>query len=705
MNWGAHKPNNEGKHMKRLLLTALFTALILPAHIAAAQDNAQKAAITQMDDMVVTATRTAEPIKDIPGRVAVITREQIKEMPVQTVDEALSYISGVHQERQNGPTSFKTIVSLRGVGNDQGRTLVLLDGVPLNTADMGDVNWNRLNLEDVERIEVLKGPAAAVYGSSAMGGVINVISVKPTKRFEGSTSASFGTNEDWQLRGVAAARSSEDPTGFYARVSGLYHYNRGYNNTPSDQRTQYSTRTYLDQKTINTKLGWDLTETNTLEFQYTRDDQREGEGTKIRTDNGTSRGYGTNAWQMRFKGAHEGWSTMLNAYYIDTHYDRATEKMTNSYSLTEANVERQNYGLMTSLSRAWGPNTFTVGFDYSNGGMDGGDIQRTGGRYYYDNYGYIRNLAGFAQDQIRLFDDKLIVLVGLRYDNATTYSGGYQTNDPSMRAYNASYSDHTWDAWSPRASVKYFFMDNLSAYASYGRAFRAPMLDSMYRSGSLKAGKVQLANPDLDPETIDSFEIGVDYQPLDNLKLSASGYHSIAHDFLYRVNVTPKLLQTQNVGEVSIWGAEFNVEYEPFKYYDNELFKRFSLFGNYTHNDSRISKFSKNKSLEGKLLTNTPQDSFNLGFNWLNRYLNSRVAVQYNGMMYTDDTNSNATIDPHALFNAKIWRNLDFLGKYGENFKVSFSVDNIFDYRYLVTRNSDTENVGRTMYLELSCKF
>ena len=447
--------------------------------------------------------------------------------------------------------------------------------------------------------------------------------------------------------------------------------------TPELKQPEPSTRTYLDQTTINTKLGWDLTESNNLEFQFTRDDQKEGEGTKIRTSDGVGRGYGTNAWQMRFNGAHEGWTTMLNAYYLDEHYDRSQEKMSNTYSLTDTDVERQNYGVLTNVSRGWGPNTFTVGFDFRNGTMDGGDIQRTGSRYYYDNYGYIRNLAGFAQDQIRLFDDKLIFLGAIRYDNATTYSGGYQTNDPSMRTYNAS----------------------------YGRAFRAPMLDSMYRSGSLKAGKVQLANPNLDPETIDSFEIGTDYQPFDNLKLSASGYHSIAHDFLYRVNLSPTLLQTQNVGEVTIWGAEFNAEYEPFKHMDADLFKRFSLFGNYTYNDSRISKFSKNKALEGKLLTYTPQNSFNLGFNWLNPYINSRFTVQYNDRMFTDDTNTNATIDPHALFNAKVWRNLDFLGGYGENFKVSFSVDNIFDYRYLITRNANTENVGRTMYLELSCKF
>ena len=153
-------------------------------------------------------TKRIEWIPVIAGLRALEHKDHL--LPAETVDQALSYLPGVHVERPYGMTSQSSTVSLRGMGNQQGRTLVLVDGVPQNTSDTGSVTWNRLNLEDVERIEVLKGPAAAIYGDNAMGGIINIITVKPTKYFQGSTSASYGTNADWQMRGVAAGRVGPD---------------------------------------------------------------------------------------------------------------------------------------------------------------------------------------------------------------------------------------------------------------------------------------------------------------------------------------------------------------------------------------------------------------------------------------------------------------------------------------------------------------
>jgi len=702
--------------MKRLAVVAIAAVLSVPLPTFAADTGSGTPGNpAKMDDMVVTATRTEEPLKEIPGRVEVITREQLKEMPVQNVDEALSYISGAHSERPNGVNSFKSTLTLRGLGNQQGRTLVLLDGAPMNSSDMGDVNWNRINMEDIQRIEVMKGPAASVYGNNAMGGVINIITQKPTKIAEGRVSTQYGTYDDWQLRGVAAFRTSEEQKGLYGRVSAFYHDSPGYKSIPNDEQNRYTVKNFISEKTVNGKVGWDLTETNNLEFQYTRDNQVVGEGKEIFAYDGVHRGYDTGAFQGRLNLAHEGWSGMLNMYFNNTNYDRTQESITdsaslqkylNSYSRTDSQVDRQEIGVMSSISRPWGPNTFTVGFDYHDGLMDGTDYSRTSPITFATDYGKIRGFGAFAQDQLRFFDDKLIFLLGLRYDNATTYDGHYDTNITALNSYTKYFSDHTWDQWSPRASVKYFFMDNLSAYMSYGHAFRAPLLDDMYRTGKMKGG-YKIANPDLGPENIDTYEVGTDYQPLDNLKLSGSGYFSVGHDFQYAVNVASGISQIQNVGEVQIWGMELDAEYEPFKFMDTELFKRFGVFANYTFNDSRITDFPGRSALVGKLLSYTPQNSANAGFNWLNNYINSRLAVQYVGEMYSDDINtSNTTIAPHALVNAKVWRNFDFISpKYGKNVEMSLSVLNLMDHRYIDSRNSNGMNPGRMFFLEMTCKF
>ncbi|MEM5767534.1 MAG: TonB-dependent receptor plug domain-containing protein, partial [Bacillota bacterium] len=131
-----------------------------------------------LDTVVVTATRTEESIKDVPASVTVITAEDMAKMNVQTVDQALRVAAGVFVNRGKGLTATTAAVSLRGFSG-QGQTLVLLDGQPLNHAYAGSVNWSSIPMQSIERIEVVKGSNSALYGSQAMGGVINIITKNP----------------------------------------------------------------------------------------------------------------------------------------------------------------------------------------------------------------------------------------------------------------------------------------------------------------------------------------------------------------------------------------------------------------------------------------------------------------------------------------------------------------------------------------------
>lgn len=175
-------------------LAALVLALLL-ASPAAAADPAPGNATVVLDEVVVSATRTAKKVDDAPAHVTVITREEMDRKPVTTVDDALKGEAGVNVKRRKGVADSLATVQMRGLPGDE-RTLILLDGVPLNDGYANQVPWNQINTDTVERIEVIRGPGSALYGGHAMGGVVNIISKEPQEKFEGMARYGLGFLEN-----------------------------------------------------------------------------------------------------------------------------------------------------------------------------------------------------------------------------------------------------------------------------------------------------------------------------------------------------------------------------------------------------------------------------------------------------------------------------------------------------------------------------
>jgi len=135
----------------------------------------------RLEEIVVTATKTEKAIEDVPASVSVVTKEEIEKRNIFALDEALNILPGVFNRRGKGLMDTLANVGLRGFPG-QDRTLILMDGITLNNAYTGAVQWGSLSLEDVERIEVVRGPFSSLYGGYAMGGVVNIITKMPEKR-------------------------------------------------------------------------------------------------------------------------------------------------------------------------------------------------------------------------------------------------------------------------------------------------------------------------------------------------------------------------------------------------------------------------------------------------------------------------------------------------------------------------------------------
>ena len=175
--------------MKSVGFVVTLLCLGLMASLSLAYENEQV-----MEEVVVTATRTEKTIESSPASTAVVTKEEIELRDVKTIDQAVNDISGVMVKRGKGLMDTLSSVTLRGIPGYQ-RTLILMDGIPLNNSYTGGVKVGGFYPEDLERVEVVKGPFSSLYGGYAMGGVVNFITKMPEKR-EVTLKAGYGSGFD-----------------------------------------------------------------------------------------------------------------------------------------------------------------------------------------------------------------------------------------------------------------------------------------------------------------------------------------------------------------------------------------------------------------------------------------------------------------------------------------------------------------------------
>jgi outer membrane receptor protein involved in Fe transport len=145
--------------------------------------------------ITVTGTRTATELDRTPVSTSLITRDELDTRGVNQVDQVLSGTEGVSAYRTKGPADNDFGVGMRGFSGrgGQSRTLILLDGQPLNDSYTGAVNWSMLPVSEFERVEVVRGPFSSLYGGNAMGGVINLIT-RPVERRHLELSGQFGAH-------------------------------------------------------------------------------------------------------------------------------------------------------------------------------------------------------------------------------------------------------------------------------------------------------------------------------------------------------------------------------------------------------------------------------------------------------------------------------------------------------------------------------
>jgi outer membrane receptor for ferrienterochelin and colicins len=177
------------RFLKGAVFVTLLSASISPSFAAAEPENRQDP--LKLEQVIVTATKTEHTLGDVPVDAEVITREELEERQVKTVQEALKYLPGVKINQTSSGWGDKGKVQMQGL--DERHTLILVDGQRFLGGHGDAVDLQSIPVAMVERIEVVKGPASALYGSDAMGGVVNIITRSAPGKASLTLSPSFGS--------------------------------------------------------------------------------------------------------------------------------------------------------------------------------------------------------------------------------------------------------------------------------------------------------------------------------------------------------------------------------------------------------------------------------------------------------------------------------------------------------------------------------
>ena len=658
-----------------------------------------------LDEIEVTATKNVRSLSEVPGRVGVISSDEMSLTPAATLVDMLRNVSGVHTSSTLGFFTMRPNVTVRGLsGEEQSRTLVLVDGVPTNNSDTGGVNWNSISTANVKQVEIYKGPGSSLYGSNAMGGVINIITRKPTEPLAASAGISYGTFNTWRSNLSLTNRATDRLT---IHLHGFYNNSDGYNTLPESRRNDpdYSVPRYVEDAGAAARLSYAFSDLAQVTASYDFFINERGEGTIIE-EPGMYRKFDMNRARLGITGEQNDFRYALNMFFQREDYFRVSERGTPGVNYSRFNVEsaRDDMGVTLDLFQDVGSNhSLTGGMEFRVGSVDGGDFYQTSDDVVI-NRGSMRFLAGYLQDEISLLDRRLHLQLGLRYDHATFYDGYFRSTDGVFfrGAPLADYNDdriksNNWSMMSPRIALRYNPTREISGYVSYARGFRASILDDLSRTG-IFWGRIKIANPELGPETLDNYEAGLDLRPVWRLTLSPTVFYSHGNDFLYFVarelEDGSDVWRRENVSSVRMAGAEFDV-----RYFAGDAL---TLSANYTRYYSEILSFPERPELEGMELTYSPRNQAGVSVQWQNPVADLGVSLFYKGAQFSSDDN-NAGNAGATEIDAYMTLDLMLSRRFFDALTASFEVLDVMDNRYMET--VDIMSPGRMMNIRFNYDF
>ena len=420
------------------MILALFLLLAVPALVQAEE--------TTLPEIVVTATRTPHPLKDVPVETVVISREEIERQNALTVSNLLRFVPGFFVRAENLPGISAWRTRLRGFDLNSGYALILVDGERVKGGGMGEYGYglNQIPPALIERIEIVKGPGSVLYGSDAVTGVINIITRKVPKKpyFEGL--ARYGTYQTKMFDLTGGGPIVPEKAGLLLSLDHEETNRRKYGG-PHDH---YERDHFFSKLSLKPTKDLDLG----LKLKWEERDRDFAHEEKLRLS--PEMGYLFGKGKLFLHGYYYKW----DFHHFTPGY---TERQGHMY-YREAEIK---------FSYPLGPHLFTLGGEFLEEELDynlADETIDTRSLYLQDEY------------QAELLGHPLSLVIGARVDDHSTF--GTEV--------------------SPRAALMFSLSETLRLRAQIGRSFKSPTIRQLYyREPFLHHSYWIKSNPDLDAET------------------------------------------------------------------------------------------------------------------------------------------------------------------------------------------------------------
>ncbi len=535
------------------------------------------------ETMVVTASSVEQNLKDAPASISVITQEDLQRKPVQNLKDVLKEVPGVQLTNEG---DNRKGVSIRGL--DSSYTLILVDGKRVNSRNAvfrhNDFDLNWIPVDSIERIEVVRGPMSSLYGSDALGGVVNIITKKIGQKWSGTVTVDT-TVQEHRDRGDTYNGQFFTSGPLIDGVLGMKAYGSLAKREKDDPQNSTTTDTGetpriegFSSRDGNVEFAWTPNQNHdfTAGYGFDRQDRDSDSLDKNRLE------------RQNYSVSHNGrwdYGTSELKYYGEKVENKNPG---NSSPITsESNTVDGKYTLpLTAINQF-----LTVGGEWRHDklsdavNLTGGTSSKTSASQY----------ALFVEDEWRIFEP-LALTTGVRMDDHETYG----------------------EHWSPRAYLVYNATDTVTVKGGWATAFKAPSLLQLspdWTSNSCRGACKIVGSPDLKPETSESWELGLYYMGeegwLEGVESSVTVFRNDVKDRISisrtsDVNAAPgyqnfvgfetgangrriPVFSYYNVNKARIQGVETELKI-PF----NDEWK---LSINYTYNDGRDVSNGENKPL------------------------------------------------------------------------------------------------------------